>query len=80
MIKSHKTVEISGFLTLFALWQKDTDPYKVMTDPDPRGPKPSVPGRIQIRIRNIAWLNEFFCINTRVRYRYSCMFCHYTFS
>ncbi len=32
-------MEIKGFLTLFACWRKDPDPYKTMTDPDPAGQK-----------------------------------------
>ncbi len=37
--RSHKIVEINFFLTFFACWWKDPDPYKIMTDPDPGGPK-----------------------------------------
>ncbi len=38
--KSHnKVVEIKVILTSFACWWKDPDQYKVITDPDPGGPK-----------------------------------------
>jgi hypothetical protein len=41
--RSHKTVGIKVFLTIFAWWQKDPDPepYLLLVDPDPdpRGPK-----------------------------------------
>ncbi len=36
---SHKIVEIRVFLTCYTCWQKDPDPYKIMTDPDPGGLK-----------------------------------------
>ncbi len=39
LVVSHKTAEIKGFPSLFALWWKDpdpdSDPFKIMTDPDP---------------------------------------------
>jgi hypothetical protein len=40
-IKSHKTVWIKVFLTIFAWWDQDTDPdpYLWLMDPDPGGPK-----------------------------------------
>ncbi len=39
--RSHKTVGIKVFLTIFAWWQKgpDPDPYLRLVDPDPGGPK-----------------------------------------
>ncbi len=39
--RSHKTVGINFFLTIFAWWKKDPDPYIWIMDPDadPRGPK-----------------------------------------
>jgi hypothetical protein len=43
--KSHKTVEIKDFLTIFAEWEKDPDPDPYLwlmdpdPDPDPGGPK-----------------------------------------
>ncbi len=39
--RSNKTVKIKVFLTTFALWQKDPDPYlwRMDPDPDPGGPK-----------------------------------------
>jgi hypothetical protein len=42
--KSHKIAEIKVFLTLFVCcWKdpdRDPDPYKIITDPDPGGPIP----------------------------------------
>ncbi len=39
--RSHKTVEIKVFLTIFAWWWKDSDPdpHLWLVDPDPGGPK-----------------------------------------
>ncbi len=37
--RGRKTVEIKVFLTIFAWWWKDPDPYFWLTDPDPRYPK-----------------------------------------
>ncbi len=36
---SHKTAGIKVFLTIFASWYKDPDPYLWLMDPDPGGPK-----------------------------------------
>ncbi len=37
--RSRKRVEINVFLTNFAWWWKDPDPYLLLTDPDPGGSK-----------------------------------------
>jgi hypothetical protein len=37
--RSHKTVGINFFLTIFAWWQKDPGPYLWLEDLDPGGPK-----------------------------------------
>ncbi len=36
--RSHKIEGITVFLTIFAWWQKDPDPYLWLMDPDPGGP------------------------------------------
>jgi hypothetical protein len=38
-LRSHKTVEIKVFLTIFAWWWDNPDPHIWLTDPDPGGPK-----------------------------------------
>jgi len=39
LYRSHKTVGFDVFLTIFAWWYKDPDPYLWQMDPDPGGPK-----------------------------------------
>jgi hypothetical protein len=45
--RSHKTVGIKVFLTSFAWWYKNPDPYLWFTEPDPGGVQ-----NIRIRIHN----------------------------
>ncbi len=67
--KSQKTVGIKVFLTIFAWWKKDPDPYLLLTDPDPGGPKTygsygyvtltgivsALPKTFRIRIHSFVW-------------------------
>ncbi len=44
--RSHKIVEIKVFLTFFACWWKNSDPYKIMSAPDPGGQKHTDPQHV----------------------------------
>ncbi len=50
--RSHKTVGIAGFLTIFAWWYKDPEPYLWLTDPDPDPGGQKTNGTVRIQIRN----------------------------
>ncbi len=53
--RSHKKVEIKVFLTFFACWWKDPGPYKIMTDPDPGGPKTNSSGSTTLFCFKLWW-------------------------
>ncbi len=68
--RSHTIVEMKFFLTFFVCWWNDPDPYKIMTDPVPEGPK-----NIRIRIHNTVSDNSvlvfslgMFLIRSSIRY------------
>jgi hypothetical protein len=58
--RSHKTVEIRGYITIFTWWWKDPDPYLPLTNGSGR------PKNLRIRIRNTArarkWMGGLYLV------------------